>query len=79
MRTPEEIHNQAVDAKNLLTAMTGNWVISIRSMYRNPRDGGPQKGGDWWGVTIPASGRGKGLICLGMEIVRALIRRDLTV
>lgn len=79
MRTPEEIHNQAVDVKNLLTAMAGDWVFCIRSMYRSPTDGGLQRGGDWFGVTIPQAGRGKGFVAIGMEMIRALIRTDLTV
>ncbi|KFZ15449.1 hypothetical protein V502_05581 [Pseudogymnoascus sp. VKM F-4520 (FW-2644)] len=76
MRTGEEVSKQTVQVKDLLRAMAGHWHLRLRSMCCSPSHGGPQDG-DWFGVTMPFGGPGKGTITLGAELIRALLTKDL--
>lgn len=78
LRTPEEVHKQAAQVKELLLEMRGHWLFHMRSMFSNSTSGGPAPV-NWVGVTVKYGGPGKGAICLSSELIKALLSRDLTV
>jgi hypothetical protein len=77
-RTAEEIYNKSLPLKDLLREMAGKWFLCLRSSYRDPAHGGPQDD-NWWGVTIPTAGPGKGSVTLCTQFITSLLRSDLTV
>lgn len=78
LRLPEEVFKQAVPVRDMLTAMTGHWLLHLRTMYRDPIHGGTQAG-TWWGVTSPWQAPGRGSICLGTDMIMPLLKEDLMV
>ncbi|OBT69222.1 hypothetical protein VE03_01844 [Pseudogymnoascus sp. 23342-1-I1] len=77
MRTPEEVSKQALQVKELFMEMKGHWLFHFRSMFSNSTRGGPTSI-EWTGVTTMYGGPGKGSICIGSELMEALVRTDLT-
>lgn len=78
VRKPEEASKQTEQVKELLRAMSGHWFLKMRSMFRNPTNGGPMET-HWLGVTTALGGPGKGSITLSSELIMVLLRKDLTV